>query len=516
MVLLRIYLFLFITLFVILFPSQSFSKRQVQKEYGDTLIIGDFVKPSPINPILTRSTISAMLNDIIFDGLSKVTEKLQVEPNLAFSWTISPDGLHWIFYIRKNIRFHDGVELTAEDVKFTLDNILDPKNNSLYLNLLRGIKKVEATGKYQVEIELKYPSASLLFYLDVGILPKHLLKGKDITKDAFNYHPIGTGPYKLMSWFENEIVLESHKQYFLGRPHLDKIIVKILPNQSSVWAELMKKELDLIFFTFPKNYKIIERIPDLRVHSLLSLYSYILVFNGKSSLFKDSKVRQALNYAINKEGIIERVLLGKGRSSSGTIYPHSWAYDIHLKPYQYNPKKALKLLSDSGWIDTNGDNILDRKGSQFKFALLIVNGDDVSRESASLIQQQLLDIGIRIRVNPLSFPTYENYLLKKEFEATLLSIISDDPDKNYLLWHSSQIIGGFNAFSYRNEKVDKLLDKGRTILDREERKGIYYQFQRELYEDPPGVFLFWRDYLVGIHNRFRGIKVNPTSVMSQK
>jgi peptide/nickel transport system substrate-binding protein len=513
MTLLRSGLILFLALSFLLLPSQSFSKRQWQKEHGDTLVIGDFVKPSPINPILTRSTISAMLKDIIFDGLIKVSEKLEVQPNLALSWNNSGDGLQWKFFLRKNIRFHDGVELTAKDVKFTLDAILDQTNNSPYLNLLEGIKNIEIKDKHQVEITLKYPTASLLFYLDVGILPKHLLDGKDITKDEFNYHPIGTGPFKLLDWSENEIILGANKQYFLGRPQLEKIIAKIFPNQSVVWAELMKKELDLIFFTFPKSYRIIERISDYHVHSFLSLYSYILVFNN-NDLFKDGKVRQALNYAINKDEIIKRTLLGKGRLSSGTIYPLSWAYDPNLKPYPYNPKKALKLLNHEGWRDTNGNHILDRNGRDFEFALLTVKGDDVSLESALQIQQQLLDIGIMVKVKPLSLPSYENSLLTKRFDAALLTMISDEPDKNCLWWHSSQIDHGFNVFSYKNNKVDELLDKGRTTLNLEERKGIYHQLQREIHNDPPGVFLFWRDYLIGIHKRFRGVRIGPAGIFN--
>lgn len=378
----------FLIFLVLLLPFQSYSKRQGQKEYGDTLIIGDFGKPSPINPILTRSTVSALLKDIIFDGLIKVNEQLYVQPNLALSWNNSADGLRWEFCLRKGITFHDGTELKAEDVKFTLDKILDPINHSPYLNLLEGIKKIETKGKYQVEIILKYPMASLLFYLDVGILPKHLLEGKDIAKDEFNYHPIGTGPFKLQSWSENEIVLESHKQYFLGRPQLDGIVAKIFPNQSIVWAQLMKKELDLIFLASPKDYRVIERIPDFRVHSPLSLYYYILVFNNTGELFKEVNIRQALNYSVNKKEILKTALLGKGSISSGTIYPFSWAYDQNLKPYPYDPRKALKLLSKEGWRDTDGNHILDRNGKEFEFTLLIVKGDGVSSKSALQIQQQ--------------------------------------------------------------------------------------------------------------------------------
>jgi peptide/nickel transport system substrate-binding protein len=233
-----------------------------------------------------------------------------------------------------------------------------------------------------------------------------------------------------------------------------------------------------------------------------------------SSKFKDDKVRQALNYAVNKEEIIKRTLLGKGRSSSGTIYPLSWAYNPNLKPYPYNPKKALKLFNDDGWRDTNGNHILDRNGRDFEFALLTVKGDDVSSECALQIQQQLLDIGIKMKVKPLPLLSYENSLLTKRFDAALLTMISDEPDKNYAWWHSSQVDHGFNVFSYKNRKVDELLDRGRTTMDGKKRKGIYQQFQREIYDDPPGVFLFWRDYLIGIHKRFRGVRIGPAGIFS--
>jgi peptide/nickel transport system substrate-binding protein len=147
--------------------------------------------------------------------------------------------------------------------------------------------------------------------------------------------------------------------------------------------------------------------------------------------------------------------------------------------------------------------------------LLIVEGDYVSRESALLIQQQLLDIGIKMNVNPLPFAIiYEKFLSTKKFDTSLLTILSDNPDRNYAWWHSSQIDHGFNVFSYKNKTVDELLDKGRITLDREERREIYHQFQGEIHDKPPGVFLFWRDHLLGIHKRFRGVRLNPARIFS--
>ena len=366
-----------------------------------------------------------------------------------------------------------------------------------------------------MEIHLKDPLPSLPIYLDVGILPKHLLKEENIEESQFNYRPVGTGPFKLQRWSKNQIVLKANSNYFATEPNLNKIIVKVFKDQNIVWAELMSGNVDFVFPPYSRNYDIIVKIPDFKVYSFLNPYYYISAFNEANIYFKHQKTRQALNYAINKEKILRKVLYGKGRISSGTVYPLSWAYNGEINPYPYKPRKALELLKEANWQDTNRNHILDKEGREFEFVLLIVKGDDVSWTCAMLMQQQLLEVGIRMIVKPLPFSIiYEKFLLTKKFDAALLNIISDDPDKNYAWWHSSQIDHGFNVFSYRNKKIDELLDRGRTTLEMKERRKIYRQLQREIHDDPPGVFLFWRDYLIGIHKRFRGVKVSPAGILN--
>jgi peptide/nickel transport system substrate-binding protein len=487
-------------------PTIIFPKPDSSKPHGDNLLIGSFVEPTIINPILTHSSISAMLKGIIFGGLVKLNEKMEPVPHLALSWENSPDGLRWIFHLRRDITFHDGAELTAEDVKFTFDKINDPSINSPYISIFKNFKSVKVEDKFTLEIILHTPLPSLPFYLDVGILPK---------QSQFNYHPIGTGPFKLQQWSKDEITLKANKNYFRGQAYLEWVKVKFIKKQRIAWAELMKGNVDLVFPPHSKNYDIIEKISNFRVYSFLNPYYYILAFNEDTILFRQRRVRQALNYAVDKQRLVTKVLRGKGRVSSGTIYPKSWVYDKSIEPYPYNPQKALKLLKKAGWQDTNENHIVDKDGREFEFVLLIVEGDDVARECALQIQQQLLDIGIRMTVKPLSFPVmYEKFLFTKKFDTSLLTIVSNDPDKNYAWWHSSQIDHGFNVFSYRNKTIDQLLDKGRTTLDREEREKIYHQFQREMQENPPGIFLFWRDYLIGIHRRFRGVKIGPAGIFN--
>ena len=536
--------------------SCQINKPTNKESIGDTLIKGGFNKLSVINPVISVSSESSDLEPIVFDGLIKIDEKGEPQPLLASSWDISEDGLTWIFYLRKGVRFHDGVELTSEDVVFTYEAVKQPENKGNYLSYFELVKEIKTVDKYTIEIILKKPYASFLYGLGVGILPKHILQGKDLHNTEFNEHPIGTGPYKLQKWSENEIVLKANEDYFNGRPYLNKIILKNFPNQKVMWARLMRGEIDFAPAITPSDYEIIKSIPSFKTYSVLKPYYYMIAFNlmemdfnveiaspsarndrnegarndsqskgiiartlsrakrtkqsmFKENLFKDKRVRQALNYAIDKEKIINEVLKGMGKVSAGTVYPLSWAYYNDMKPYPYNPTKALELLEEAGWKDTDNNHFLDKDGKELRFAILLNKGDNIKEKTIRLIQEQLLDIGVKLDIELIDLAILTKMLLQKDFESALIEFASiNDPDINYQLWHSSQTSNGFNIFSYKNQRVDEMLDKGRITFDKEKRKRYYDDFQKEMLEDPPGIFLFWTEYLVGINERFNGVKVD--------
>ena len=514
----------------LLILSCQIDKLPEKKFYGDTIVVGWLQRFSSISPVLSVSSVSSELESIIFDGLIKIDEKGEPQPNLVSSWNVSGDGLKWTFYLRKGVRFHDGVELTAEDAVFTYDAVKNPENRGNYSSYFELVKGIRAVDKYTIEITLQKPFASFLYGLGVGILPRHLLEGKDLRQTEFNEHPVGTGPYKLQKWSENEIVLRANKDYFNGRPYLNKIIIKSFPNQKVVWARLMRREIDFSPAITPSDYEIINSIPSFKTYSVLKPYYYMIAFNlspsstltptlsqrerergarGEVGLFEDKRVRQALNYAVDKEKIIHEVLNGMGRVSAGTIYPLSWAYYQDMKPYPYNPRKALELLKETGWEDRDNNHILDKDGKELKFTVLINKGDEIKEKSARLIQEQLLDIGVKLDVELVDLTSLIKRLFQRDFESHFPEIASiNDPDINYILWHSSQINEGFNMFYCKNQRVDELLDKGRVTLNKEERKGYYIDFQKEILDDPPGIFLFWTEYLIGIHERFKDVKVD--------
>jgi peptide/nickel transport system substrate-binding protein len=498
-----------VSLFVLLLSCQQHPLHENRTDIK-TLVIPELQKFSQLSPPLMATTLSSRLAELTFDGLIKLDHALEVQPRLASSWELSKDQLTWVFHIRKGVKFHDGVELTADDVKATFDKLKESASGGKFWFTLQGVKRVVARNKYQVEITLKKPAASFLSDIsDMGILPKHLVKGGHSLEDDFGLRPVGTGPFKFKSRSESEIVLEANKDYFLGRPKLDRIVVRVYPNQESVWVSLMNQRVDFFHYISPTTFDLLNQVHTFNLYSVLMPYYYLIAFNVKESPLQEQAVRQALNYAVNKRAIITNVLKGHGQIAAGTIYPNSWAYNPEIKPYPYDPQTALKLLKAAGWEDHNHDHFLDKGGRRLKFTVYTNRGDDLKQQVLLLVQQQLFDLGIGMQVK-LFDAADTDFLFQKRFEAHFPEVEAwGDPDLSYRYWHSSQIEGGFNVGSYRNTEVDRLLDEGRHAFDQTKRKAIYGKFQRVLHDDPPGIFLFWTDYLVGVNTRFKGVKISP-------
>jgi peptide/nickel transport system substrate-binding protein len=490
---------------ILLFLAGSLSCRPTQPEpekiSGDWLILPDYQKPALINPLITATTLSSRLGELIFDGLIQLDEHFEVKPHLAASWEMSQDGRVWTFHLRPGVKFHDGVELTAEDVAFTFEKMKELKNVIPFAFIFQDVDTVKVKNKYTVRVSLKKKLGSFFQALVIGIIPKHLPFSQQ--------NPIGTGPFKLKYWSDTEVVLEANDDYFLGRPYLDRIQVSVYPNREAAWAKLMAGEVDFFDFLTPANYEILRQVPIFNFHSIPMPYYYLIAFNLKDALFKDQRVRQALNYAVNKEEIVAKVLRNQGQVAAGTIFPGSWAYDPNVKPYPYDPQKALKLMKDAGWEDHDGDHFLDKDGKRFEFTVHVNTGDDLKQKALVLIQQELLDIGIGMKVS-LFEADKADFLFKGGFQAHFPEIVArGDPDFSYKYWHSSQIKDGFNVSFYRNDKVDQLLDAGRAEFDQQRRKEIYFDFQEQFLKDPPGILLFWTNYLVGVQKRFKGVKISP-------
>jgi peptide/nickel transport system substrate-binding protein len=452
--------------------------------------IGD---ASFLNPILAQDSASSEINGLVFNGLIKYDRNLQnFVGELAESWKIKEGSEPEItFFLRKGVRWHDGKEFTAEDVKFTYDKIMDEKTNTVRRSDYELVKKAEILDPYTFKVTYRQPFSPGLGTWSMGIIPKHLLEKGDINTAQFNRKPIGTGPFKFVEWVSDEkIVVEANPHYFQGKPYLDRIIYRIIPDSSLSEMELLTRGIDL-YGVSPFQFQRMKEVPFLNVYSQPSLgYTYI-GYNLQNPLFQDKRVRQALTYAINREEIVQYVLNGLGTVANGPFPPQLWYSNPHVKPLPYNPAKARQLLAEAGWRDTNGDGILEKDGKPFSFKLITNSGNDTRRDVGVLAQRAFRELGIDVKLELYEWSVFlKSFINPKAFDACILGwSLSPDPD-DYQIWHSSQIDKGFNFISYRNPEVDRLWEEGRREYDIEKRKAIYWRINEWMAEDQPYTFLF--------------------------
>jgi peptide/nickel transport system substrate-binding protein len=488
--------------------------------YGDALIEGSIGEPSVLIPMLAGDSASHEVAGLVFNGLVKYDTDLNIIGDLAESWDISKDGLAMTFHLRKGVMWTDGVEFTADDVMYGYKTIIDPRTPTAYSEDFKQVKKAEVLDRYTFRVTYEKPFAPALssWASALVILPKHLLEGKDITKSELTRNPVGMGPYKLNKWIAGqELILDSNRQYFEGRPYIDHFIYRVIPDPATMFLELQTGGIDMMGLTpiqytkqtetdfFRKNFCKF-RYPQFA-------YTY-MAFNLKHPFFKDKRVRQAIAYAIDKSEIIDVVLFGLGSPATGPYVPNTWPYNPNVKKYEYNPEKAKQLLEEAGWKDTDGDGILDKDGRPFKFTILTNMGNKLRMNTATIIQWKLAQIGIQVEIRALEWSTFINeFVDKRRFEAVILGwSIGLDPDQ-YDIWNSGKTKEKeFNFASYSNPEVDRLLEEGRRTFNIEERKKAYFRIQEILAEDLPYIFLYVPDATPIVSARFKGIRPSPIGI----
>jgi len=490
--------------------------------YGDAIIYGSIGEPSILNPILASDSSSFDIIDLVFNGLVKYDKDIKLAGDLAEKWDVSKDGLTITFFLRKNVKWHDGFPFTSEDVIFTYQKLIDPGIKTAFSSNFQLVSKVEAPDPFTVTVTYKEPFAPALESWGMGILPKHVfgeMTAEEFNQSDFNRFPIGTGPYKFKEWRTGQkVVLESNPDYFEGRPYIDKYIYQIIPDQSVQLLSLKTHTIDMMSLTADMYVK---EANDPEFEQGINRFRYpsfnytYLAYNLNNPLFKNSRwTRQALSYAINRQEIIDGTLQSMGTICTGPFPNRSWAYNPAVKPYDYDPEKARAMLASIGWKDSNGDGYLEKGGKVFEFTILTNQGNKERELAATIIQEQLKKVGIKVNVRILEWSTLiHQYIDKKNFEAILLGwSMTPDPDC-FDIWSSEKTKEGeYNFISYKNPQVDILLALGRKTFDREERMKIYHKVHALIAEDQPYAFLYVRDSLIAVDKRFQDIKVEPIGI----
>ena len=452
--------------------------------YGGTFYIGTTSKPTSIGALAPRDTTTATIYFLIYNGLINFA-KVPFEPDLAKSWDISKDGLVWTVYLKRGIHFHNGLEVTAKDIVHVYQRAIALKMG----NINNIIKQIEMPDRYTIRFYLRKPCSSFLAYLILPIIPE---KSKGI---------IGTGPFRWVGQRGDEIILEANRDYFAGRPYIDRVVFKIYKNPTALWSSLMQGKIDFAIHRInPDEFEILKNDPSFICFEYLSPFCYTITYNLSDELFRDKRVRQAISYAINREEIIDIALKGHGRLADGPFYLDSWAINPNAKRYHYNPKRAISLLYEAGWRIEDG--VLKKGNKRFVFTLLLDKGDELKEKVAKIIYCQLLKVGIEMRIKSIEFLNLINdYLMPRNFQATFIEYrTSREPDMCTFFWKPPNINENFSGYDGPNLK--HLLEEGRGAMDMEKRIQIYQKIHAMVMEDQPATFLFFRTILGAFSKRF--------------
>ena len=485
---------------------------------GDTLVVGAIGDARTLIPILASDSASADICGLVFNGLVKYAPDLTLTGDLAERWDVEEDGLVVVFHLRRNVRWQDGAPFTARDVRFTYERLIDPNIPTPYSGDFERVESLEVVDDHTVRVRYKEPFAPGLASWGMWMMPQHLLESADWQTTPLARRPIGTGPFRFRRWKTGEsIELTANPDSFEHRPHLDRYFYRIIPDQATMFLELSTQQLDLSSVT-PLQYRRQTDTPFFQQHYRKFRYPAFgytyLGYNLNDTRFSDRRVRQALNAAINKEEIIEGVLMGLGRVSTGPFPPESWAYNSAVTPAPHDPAKARALLAEAGWTDSNGDGWLDRNGAPFAFVLLTNQGNDQRQKAAEIIQRRLKEIGVQVEIRVVEWSAFlSQFIDTRNFEAILLGWgLSRDPDL-FDIFHSSKTKPGeFNFAGYHNEEVDALILKGRRTFDQERRAAIYRRIHALIYEDQPYTFLYVPDALPVVHSRVRHVEATPIGI----
>ncbi|MDR1857516.1 MAG: peptide-binding protein [Desulfovibrio sp.] len=486
---------------------------------GDRILFGTIGEASNLIPFLSTDASSHEVSGLIFVSLLRYDPELRTEPWAAESFSVEDEGRLLRFTLRKGILWEDGKELTTEDVEYTYRIVVDPATASPYADDFMRVKELRVLDRYTFEVRYESFYARAVESWMASILPKHVLEGQDIRHTPFSRNPIGAGPYRLKKWEAgSSIVLEASPTYFMGRPHIDQVVYRVIPDSASIFLETKAGRLDCTNLS-PLQYRRQTSGPpwdtEFGKYRYLSSSYVFLGFNLRHPVLKDVRVRWAVSKAMNREDIVRGVLLGEGEPAFGPYKPGTWAYHPTLRPVAQDVEGARRLLAEAGFADTDGDGIVERDGKPLAFTILTNQGNEQRILTAEVIQSQLRAVGIDVAIRTVEWAAFiREFVHKGRFDAIILGwTISVDPDI-LPIWHSSGTVeGGLNFIGYVDPEVDDLLTRAAQTPDTERRAELYARFQELLARDQPYCFLYVPNALPVVQRRFRGIKPTIAGIM---
>lgn len=459
---------------------------------------------------------------LIADSLVTFGRDLTIVPRLATSWEISEDHKGLTFFLHPNARFHDGTPLTAADVVFSYEQSLNPEILwGTYRSNFELVDSITAPDEHTVLVQYKESVASpLTSFADFFILPKHIYDRTDlpIQENPANWKPVGSGPYRLVKWEKNiRIVLEANDDYFNGRPHLDRIVFKIVNQNAMLFDMLMNGELDLApISTMEWQFRtgsdeFLERFQK-RKYFLLAFF--FTGWNHENRFFQHRKVRQAMAYLCDRKSFNDATYFSQYRIASSPVHPESPFFNHNVRPFPFDPATALRLLKEAGIEDRNNDGKLeDTDGVPFEFDYMVAAGDDRAARFAEFYQSTLSDHGIRMNIVQIDMARFQEQTNAGEYDAYFRGWVTGvDPDFLISIFRTPGETESYNDTGYSNPELDRILDLSDKELNPDARMDLFLRAQEIIHDDQPYLFLFYPAALVAVHSRYRALQPSARGI----
>ena len=511
---------------------------------NNRVVVGISSDIETVNPLYAFSVTESYITDQIFLPLIHHTwnselGEIESEPMLAESWKWNSDSTSINIVLRKDVKWTDGMPVTAEDVVYSFDIYSDPAVESRFFGLFKNFyleenqhidltRSFNIISKNELKINFLPDRAVSLFAIDLPVLPKHIFNKIDrnkIKNAEINFKPVSDGAFIFYKWDKDQsVILKADQNSFLfNKNGIDELIFKIIPDYNSRLLQLQNSEIDIMTDIRPNDVSTVKSKEDLKIVPVKgNEYDYfgwsnidLVEFNKShkkvpNKLFGSIKVRQALTYALNRDEVIKNYLENRGEIAVGPIAPiFKSIYDSTLIPYEYNPEKAKKLLAEEGWTPSNKDGTLEKDGLRFSINLNIATGNPGREFAAQIYKNNLKAIGIEVNIEKQETGSFFQKAFSNQFNAWIAGWVVPIPIELKSYWNSDLKQAPFNLTGYGNPEVDSLLNEMDKRIPRQKRIKIFRRIQKILHHDQPVSFLYWKDNVVAYNSRINNIQITP-------
>lgn len=494
-----------------------------QPDTGGTLIVAIPNEPDVVNSLLSGERYGQEINrNILYLPLVTYSAELEIVPALAESWELHGDTAV-TFKLRRDVRWHDGVQTTAHDVTFTFERGRDPKTGYPNADYWAGWKSAQAIDSFSVRFSMDPQPEPLGNFPWIPIMPRHLLESvapTELKNAPFNQKPVGNGPFKFVEHRANDRwVFEANHEFpaaLGGRPLVDRLVLRVVPEPTAQITELRTGNAHMITMVGAKDFAPLDQQPDIRGIIKPSGQFSFIAWNTKRAPYKDVRFRRALSYAIDRNEIVQVVRGSYGQVATGPVPPFHWSNDSTIRPLPFNPDSARALLGALGMRDTNNDRYVELPdgkplGVELKFAAQ----SQAQRDIAEMVRSDLEAVGIRLVPRPLDFGTVIEHVStpQRNFDGVIMAFENDIKLVLTDMFHSRAVDNPYQFASYRNAAVDSILDRLNTTVSREAAIPLWRRLQTIIRDEQPWTFLFNYAELMAVREQLRGPRGDVRGVL---